>query len=527
MSYRVLIPTAGIGSRLGNLTQFLNKSLVSVANRPILSHIIDLFPNDTEFVIALGHKGDLIREFVQLAYPERQFFFAEVNPFEGTGSGLGLSILSCKQYLQQPFIFISCDTLVRGDIPAPDHNWMGYAEIEDLDEYRTIQVEDAQVKAICEKGIGNVGAHMPYIGLAGVRDYELFWNAIEHGASDAIAIGEAYGLRSLIARGISAQCFEWYDTGNLSALASTRESYRQKNEPNILEKPNEAIWFVNENIIKFSDDKEFVTNRVKRAKIIRDFVPVITGSTKHMYRYKKVIGDTLSSVVNIPIFKQLLQHSQMFWSQQKLTLSEKNDFNTSCVRFYKDKTLERIDLFYKKFGKHDGTEKINGLVVPALEKLLEMIDWNWLTDGLSGRFHGDFHFENILFSQEEQKFIFLDWRQEFGNSLTTGDVYYDLAKLLHGMIVCHQLIAENRYSIVWTDSEIVFDFERKQSLVECEQYFYRWLVENEYDLRKVWLLTGLVYLNIAALHHHPYCLLLFALGKQIIFNETGGENGFA
>ena len=106
-------------------------------------------------------------------------------------------------------------------------------------------------------------------------------------------------------------------------------------------------------------------------------------------------------------------------------------------------------------------------------------------------------------------------------------VYYDLAKLLHGMIVCHQLIAENRYSIVWTDSEIVFDFERKQSLVECEQYFYRWLVENEYDLRKVWLLTGLVYLNIAALHHHPYCLLLFALGKQIIFNETGGENGFA
>ena len=94
MTYRVCIPTAGTGSRLGSLTQFLNKSLVSIANRPTLSHLIEQFPADTEFVIALGHKGHLVKEYLSLAYPERQFFFAEVQPFEGPGSGLGLSLLA-------------------------------------------------------------------------------------------------------------------------------------------------------------------------------------------------------------------------------------------------------------------------------------------------------------------------------------------------------------------------------------------------------------------------------------------------
>ncbi len=117
MSLRVCIPTAGIGSRLGELTKFVNKSLVSIANRPILSHLIEQFSEDCEFVIALGFKGNLVREFLEIAYPLRRFFFVEVYPFEGEGSGLGHSLNCCSQYLQQPFIFISCDTLVKEKIP--------------------------------------------------------------------------------------------------------------------------------------------------------------------------------------------------------------------------------------------------------------------------------------------------------------------------------------------------------------------------------------------------------------------------
>ena len=522
MSYRVLIPMAGTGSRLGKMTQYLNKSLVGIANRPTLSHVIEQFPLDAEFVIALGYKGNLVREFIELAYPDRKFFFSEVYPFEGTGSGLGLSILSCKKYLQEPFVFISCDTLVREDIPILDQNWMGFAEVLDLQPYRTLELEDGKVLDICEKGKGRLNTHKPYIGLAGIKDYKIFWSAMENGGEDAISMGESYGMRNLLNTGIGAHCFTWFDTGNPEALSHTRDMYSESNAPNILEKANEAIWFVSKNVIKFSDDKQFIANRVTRAKELKGFVPEVTGVTSNMYRYSKSEGKIFSEAVTIPLFDKLLQHSKVFWKFHKLSPKEEKDFHYKCMQFYKDKTLERVELFYKNYNKHDGTEKINGFRMPTLEKLFDSIDWNWLANGLPGRFHGDFHFENILYSHENKHFTFLDWRQDFGGSLTIGDIYYDLAKLLHGLIICHELISKELYCIDWKTNDICFDFNRKQVLVDCEQYFSDWLPANGYEQKKVRILTALVYLNIAALHHYPYSLLLYSLGKFML-NQTLAE----
>jgi aminoglycoside phosphotransferase (APT) family kinase protein len=155
-----------------------------------------------------------------------------------------------------------------------------------------------------------------------------------------------------------------------------------------------------------------------------------------------------------------------------------------------------------------------------LAELLSSIDWDWLSEGLPGRFHGDFHFENVLWSEKNKRFTFLDWRQEFGGLLDTGDIYYDLAKLLHGLIVCHELITRDLYEVEWTEDEIEFDLLRREILVECEQHYMKWLVGNGYDVRKVMVLTALIYLNIAALHHYPYCLLLYALGKQMLTNNS-------
>jgi hypothetical protein len=519
MSYRVCIPCAGTGSRLGGLTHFINKSLVSIANRPTLSHLIEQFPDDAEFVIALGHKGHLVREFLTLAYPERQFFFADVSPFEGPGSGLGLSLQTCKQYLQQPFVFISCDTLVEESIPAPDKNWMGYAEVANLDVYRTIAVTSAGVSAIAEKGDGHALAHKAYIGLAGIRDYQQFWNSMEQGGQTAIETGEAHGMRSLLNNNIQAHAFTWHDTGNPDALAQARQHYRQPDEPNILEKANEAIWFVGDTVIKFSDDKKFIANRVKRVRQLQGFVPEVTGAEAHMYRYPKVQGKVLSEVATLPLFDRLLEHCDRFWTTESLPTDETIRFKETCMKFYRDKTYERVELFYKNFNRKDGLEAINGKAMPSIASLLNSIDWEWLTNGLPGRFHGDFHFENILWSCTDQRFVFLDWRQDFGGDLSTGDIYYDFAKLLHGLIISHELIAGDFFRVDWRSECIDYDFHRKQLLVECERHFGAWLETHGYDKKKVWVLTALIYLNIAALHHHPYSLLLYALGKSMLKSE--------
>ncbi len=96
-------------------------------------------------------------------------------------------------------------------------------------------------------------------------------------------------------------------------------------------------------------------------------------------------------------------------------------------------------------------------------------------------------------------------------------VIFDLAKLMHGLIVSHDLIEENLFNIDWHDNKIAFNLHRKHSLVQCQSYYEKWLQIHGYDVKKVYILTAIIYLNIAPLHHYPYSLLLYALGKSMLY----------
>ncbi|MYL84662.1 phosphotransferase [Desulfovibrio aerotolerans] len=524
MSYRVLIPTAGTGSRLWPLTKHLNKSLVNVSHKPLVSHIIDYFPKDVEFVIVLGYKGEIVRDFFTITYPKRRFLFAEVSPYEGEGSGLGLSICACEQYLRQPFIFIACDTLVCEPIPAPTCDWIGYAEGKPSEHYRTVEVHAGNAVNFFEKSHPRTASEKNYIGLAGIYHHQKFWDRMQSGGPAAITAGEVYGLQGLTGKGMKALAFTWNDTGTIETLNHARTFYKDPDGPNILEKDNETIWFVGEKVVKFCTDTTFIKNRVARADILQGFVPEILGHSNFMYCYTKASGDILSKVVTLPIFSRLLLHSKQLWQPHILDSQDRNAFNQRCMHFYKNKTYERIHLFYKTFNETDDSGIINGKCITTLESLLQRVDWNSISQGLPGRFHGDFHFENILYNTAEDKFIFLDWRQDFGGDLVIGDIYYDLAKLLHGLIVCHELINKNYFSVTWHGRNVDFDFYRKQILVECELFYYNWIVENGFDKGKVLTLTALIYLNIAALHHYPYSHMLYALGKYMLHSILEANN---
>ena len=61
MQYKVLLTASGIGSRLGDLTKFTNKSLVTIGNKPALAHIVEQYPEDIEFVVTLGYFGSHVK----------------------------------------------------------------------------------------------------------------------------------------------------------------------------------------------------------------------------------------------------------------------------------------------------------------------------------------------------------------------------------------------------------------------------------------------------------------------------------
>ena len=50
---KVLITTSGKGTRLGEITSHTNKSLVPVGDKYAICHIIDNYPNNTDFIVKI------------------------------------------------------------------------------------------------------------------------------------------------------------------------------------------------------------------------------------------------------------------------------------------------------------------------------------------------------------------------------------------------------------------------------------------------------------------------------------------
>jgi len=62
---KLVILAGGYGSRLGNLTNSIPKPMVQIGGKPILWHIMKIYAyyGVKEFIICLGYKGDVIKDY--------------------------------------------------------------------------------------------------------------------------------------------------------------------------------------------------------------------------------------------------------------------------------------------------------------------------------------------------------------------------------------------------------------------------------------------------------------------------------
>ena len=310
--------------------------------------------------------------------------------------------------------------------------------------------------------------------------------------------------------------FTWFDTGSIPGLNNTRLNYQpiKENTHNILEKEEEKIWFSNNKVIKFSNDENFIKERIKRSKILEKYVPQIIDKKKNMYSYGYVSGDVLSSQISIEIFDTLLNVLEDFWEKKQLSEKEYKDFTFACHEFYKDKTFQRLEVFLTMYPYSNKNINLNNKKVKPPYTYLDKIDWKKLSEGVPVSFHGDLHFENILYGNK--KFTFLDWRQNFNGLLEVGDIYYDLAKLLHGILLPHPVVTAGLYSISESEDDVNIDIQLPSHFEEIYNFFIDWLNKKKFDIKKIHILCALIYLNIAPLHHHPYSRFLFYYGLELL-----------
>jgi len=516
----VFIPTAGLGTRLGVETRTLNKALMSVGSSTVISKIISSYPLTCSFVIALGYQGHLVREYIELAHPEIDVTFIEVIPFQGAGSSLTTTLIQCKSMLGSPFIFNACDSVVVYKKEIPFSDWVGYTPKVASHSYRTLEIEDSRVVKICEKSADPFADSVKnaYAGVAGIRNVDNFWHGLDKSHDSVIDLGEVGGLSALIDSGLTAVEIEWFDTGNLAELLRTQAHFEVDNSVTVLDKHDERIWFQGNRVIKYSSDPNFVAGRVQRSKMLQPFVPVILNSGEHMYAYQHVAGEVLSRHLDAATFSKFLKHCENFWFGE-ISAPSHVEMRATANKFYFEKSMSRINDFLDQYGDDSDPLWINGNPVPPITELLSQINWYEFQDCVPVKFHGDLHPENVLVLGELDDFMFLDWRQDFGGSRQWGDLYYDLAKIRHGLIVSHRTVELGRYRISMSSKSQSFEIDRDPSLAICDGLLSEWINQNGYDEIRVNLMTALIFLNIAALHPDPYSRLLFALGKLMLSNE--------
>jgi choline kinase len=106
-----LILAAGNGSRLRTVSGSLPKPLVEFQGRPILEHIVRRAQDARieEFVIVLGYRGDLIRDWFETRWKGRARFTWVENPDYHKSNGV--SALKARDKLHDNFLLLMADHL--------------------------------------------------------------------------------------------------------------------------------------------------------------------------------------------------------------------------------------------------------------------------------------------------------------------------------------------------------------------------------------------------------------------------------
>jgi dTDP-glucose pyrophosphorylase len=517
---KVCILTAGKGTRMGPVDRNVNKALLPIQNKAIISHIIEFFPPETEFVIGLGHLAKQVQDYLSVAYPDKKFDYVHVDNIDGPGSGSGYSLLCCKEKLQEPFTFVPCDCLLYGDLKSvPTGNWVGTKLVDpELSiNYCNFKVNGGIVSEIKDKEKCGED-YLAWSGVLFVNNFKEFWNSL---SDNEIIAGEhqiSNGLKGLAeGSGLSAVEVNWVDLGDWEKYLEVKN----KEQVYDFSKMDEIIYFVNNKVIKFFSDNKIIQARILKSQIKPNVFPKVSGHGEQFLSYPFTPGNTFYLSSNPTRLEKLLDWlDKELW--EKIDIDEQ-EINKLCHKFYYDKTMNRIELFKQKFPNYQFPTKINGKSVPSLEKLIADLPWKKISNGFPSFIHGDLNFDNIIFDEKTEKFTLIDWRQDFAGKIEFGDIYYDLAKLLGGVYLNYDCIKMGLFKIYENQGDVFIDFARRTSVDLYEKIFENFINKKGLDFGKVRLITGISYLNMAPLHHPPYNFLLMAFGTLLITEELDRE----
>lgn len=225
---KVILPLAGLGTRLRPHTYSKPKPLVTVAGKTVLGHVLDSLdglPID-EVIFITGYLGDQIEEYVRAHYrfPAR---FVEQTELRGQAHAINLA----SEYIDQPVLIIFVDTIVKADLmgltKVTSDGVLYVKEVEDPRRFGVAVIEDSRITRLVEKPTTPV-SNLAVIGVYYLRNWQLLRQALHDVIAQGIQTGGEYyladALQLMIERNARFEAWPvevWEDCGTIEALVQT------------------------------------------------------------------------------------------------------------------------------------------------------------------------------------------------------------------------------------------------------------------------------------------------------------------
>ncbi len=230
---KVVIPMAGLGTRLRPHTYSKPKQLISVAGKAILAHVLDTLqslpdPEAVEIIFIVGHLAEMLPPYLAEHHPDLKYTTIEQPEPRGQSHAIALA----REHLAGPMLMVFADSLIKTDLSflageaADAVVWV--KEVEDPRRFGvTLTDEQGWVSRLVEKP-DSMEHRDAVVGFYYFREAEALLAAIdEQIAGDVTLKGEFYladAVNLMLEKGLTMRSVKveaYYDAGTPEDLLAT------------------------------------------------------------------------------------------------------------------------------------------------------------------------------------------------------------------------------------------------------------------------------------------------------------------